>query len=155
MIKEVKVNFKSRHKKKHPLKTYEYTLRKVSSLRIDNLIEKFGIETTLKLLNNFEGTSIYIPKKQTIRTNFLHTIIRKEAKELIKEKNNQAEVVRTLAKKYNKHIESIYRILGRKNVDSIDEFKFDRRNQINKIRDENLLYILKKYWKELNDNDLV
>jgi len=109
-----------------------------------------GVDIACKLLDTFSGGYMYIPKKSTIKKDFLHALIRLEAKTIKKEEHlKMTEIVRLLANKYVLDEETIYRILGIKNTDSLEKGIFKKKKQIDYIRDENLLSILKKNWDKL------
>ena len=123
---------------------------------MDDLVDIMGIDVACKLLDVFSGGYMYIPKKSTIKKDFLHAIIRKEAEQLQKlDKEPTIKIVINLANKYNLHIETIYRILGLKNSNSMDKDKFKQKHKIDKIRDENLLNLLKNNWDKLSSHSLI
>ena len=154
-IKDIKRKIKGRKTKKCSSKVYEYTFKNLSSLRFDDLVDLMGMETTFKLLDIFSGGYIYIPKKSTIKKDFIHAIIRTEAIELIKEIKVVSKVVTLLANKYNLHEEHIYKLLGLKNNDALDKDIFIRKAEIDNIKDENLLYLLKNNWDLLKEHNLI
>lgn len=154
-IGNVKVRVKGRQKLSP--KIYEYTIKNLSSIRFDDLVDIMGIDVACKLLDVFSGGYMYIPKKSTIKKDFLHAIIRKEAEQLYKaeETPNMEKIVYTLANKYNFHAETIYRILGIKYSIKENKDKFKQKHKIDKIRDENLLNLLKNNWDKLTSHGLI
>jgi len=156
-IKDVKLKVRGRPRKdKLPPKIYEYMIKNLSSLRFDDLIDIMGIDAACKLLDLFSGGYMYIPKKSAIKKDFLHALIRYEYDYLItSEEYNITNSVKLLANKYGLHEEMIYKILGRKNNDALNKEIFKRKLQIDRIRDVNLLNILKNNLDKLKAHDLI
>ncbi len=156
-ISELPFKVKTRENKKTPnRKVYNYIIKNVGSIRFNDLVDLMGIDIACTFLDIFGGASIYIPKKSSLKKDFLHTIISAEAQELYKKEKNICTIIAgELSKKYSLHIASIHKILGLKNIDAIEKEKFKKKVQIDYIRDEALLTILKNNWDLIQSHDLI
>jgi hypothetical protein len=155
-ITDVNLRVKGRKNKNIPVRVYNYTIKNLNSLRFDDLVDIMGIDVACKLLNLFSGGSMYIPKKSSIRKDFLHAIIRKEAEHLKEvDKIGIVKLVEMLSAKFGYSKETIYQILGYKNSNALPKGKFIQKKKIDTVRDENLLSLLKSHYEKLKRNNLI
>jgi hypothetical protein len=137
-------------------KVYEYTIKSIGSLRFNDIVEIMGVDAACKFFEYFAGCYIYIPTKKSIKTDFVHALIRHEAGVLKTEELKINKVVEILAGKYGLHQETVYKILGLKNSDTcVDTKLFKQKIKIDEIRDTHLLAILSEHWKLLKKYGLL
>ena len=154
-MKVTKIKKTVKNKKRAASKVYEYTLKNISSLRFNDLMDIMGVDAACSMFNYFSGSYIYIPNKKTIKKDFLHAIIRNEASNDFDPQTPIAKIVRILSGKYSLTEITIYNILGIKNTDGMNKKLFEQKIKIDKIRDENLLSIVSVYWETLKRNGLL
>jgi hypothetical protein len=154
-VNTIPVKVKGRTRKKLPPDVFKYTLKKLNSLRFNDLVYILGVDSSCKLLDYFSGGYIYIPSKKTIKRDFINALIRQEAKYLKEDGKSIRSIAQFLSHKYNKHPETIFMLLGVKNTDSMEKDKFQKKNQINAIRDETLLFLLENNLEKLRLHSLI
>lgn len=156
------VYFKQKNKK--PKKMYHYTMKNLTSMKFDDMIDIFGIDVACKLVKEYSGCRIYIPRLSSLKKDLKHTLIRAEWK-MLKRKGKpplyrpykRIELARILRSKYGLTESIIFQIVGEERQTSKYPVKavYKKKIQISKIRDKNLLYIMQNYWDKLKDCGLV
>lgn len=127
---------------KDPRYNKKYYLKIVSRLQLDSLVDLFGIDGALSVIERFGGTRFYVPSKRGVKESLRLAAMRTEAAYLKAKGVPSMEILRKLGKKY-----------GLKGINVDRQFynieKSPLKIEEQKIRDKRLMLLIRKYGDKL------
>lgn len=144
-VKNYRVRTKGDNLYKGRDKSYEYSLKWLFGVNVEDLVELLGAEPACKLLSFYGGTCMYIPKPSTMKRRIQEAMIREEYLQLIEDGVKLFAAQKHLAKKYKCHLMSIRKKIGKQYpffTDSVDKKRlFAMRN----VADKKAVELISQY----------